>query len=111
MSDRFDLEQQILECWKITNDIPDMEQLGANVADMTSLACVYEYRFKRLWNTFETMCAERQFVSKRESPLTKEQVDMLWECIYDHGNGKYKGKASQAQREAAFKILEQFKEW
>lgn len=61
MTDRFDLEQQIMECWKITDEIPMMEEQGANVADMTSLACVYEFKFKRLWATFETMIAERQF--------------------------------------------------
>ena len=61
MTDRFDLEQQIIDCWKITDDIPMMEAQGANVADMTSLACVYEYKFKRLWETFETIIAERQF--------------------------------------------------
>ena len=61
MIDRFDLEQQILACWKITDDIAMMEAQGANVADMTSLACVYEFKFKQLWSTFETMVAERQF--------------------------------------------------
>jgi hypothetical protein len=61
MTDRFDLEQQIMDCWKITDDIPMMEAQGANVADMTSLACVYEYKFKRLWETFETIIAEKQF--------------------------------------------------
>lgn len=66
MTDRFDLEQQILECWKITDDIPLLEAQGANVADMTSLACVYEYKFKRLWETFETMIAEKQFKSPTE---------------------------------------------
>ena len=40
MSDRFDLEQHILDCWKITDDLPMMEAQGANVEDMTSLACV-----------------------------------------------------------------------
>lgn len=61
MTNRFDLEQQIMDCWKITDDIPMMEAQGANVADMTSLACVYEYKFKRLWETFETIIAEKQF--------------------------------------------------
>ena len=60
MSDRFDLEQQILDCWKITDDIPMMEAQGATVADMTSLASVYEYKFKQLWDTFETMVKERK---------------------------------------------------
>jgi len=61
MTDRFDLEQQIMDCWKITDDIAMMEAQGANTADMTSLACVYEFKFKQLWSTFETMIAERQF--------------------------------------------------
>ena len=68
MSNRFDLEQQILECWKITEDIPMMEQQGANTADMTSLACVYEYKFKKLWEIFETMCNERQFKDAPNPP-------------------------------------------
>ena len=61
MSDRFDLEQHILDCWKITNDLPMMEAQGANTADMTSLACVYEFKFKQLWETFEAMIADGQF--------------------------------------------------
>ena len=61
--DRFDLEQQILECWKITDEIPMMEEQGANVADMTSLACVYVFKFKRLWNTLEIMIEQKQFTS------------------------------------------------
>ncbi len=65
MTDRFDLEQQILDCWKITDDLPMMEAQGANVADMTSLACVYDFKFKQLWSTFETMIAERQFKDTR----------------------------------------------
>ena len=64
--DRFDLEQQILDCWKITDDIPMLESQGANAADMTSLACVYEYKFKRLWEIFEGMVHERQFKSTEE---------------------------------------------
>lgn len=65
MTDRFDLEQQILDCWKITDDIPLLEAQGANTADMTSLACVYEYKFKQLWETFEKMVSDRQFVDTR----------------------------------------------
>lgn len=64
--DRFDLEQQILDCWKITDDIAMMELQGANTADMTSLACVYEYKFKRLWEIFEDMTHEHQFKSSEE---------------------------------------------
>lgn len=30
---------------------------------------------------------------------------VIWECIYDHGNGKFMGEASRAQRERAFAEL------
>lgn len=30
---------------------------------------------------------------------------VIWECIYDHGNGKFMGDASKAQRERAFAEL------
>jgi hypothetical protein len=60
--DRFDLEQQILDCWRITEEIPMLEEQGASAADMTSLAAVYEFKFKKLWSTFETMIAQGQFV-------------------------------------------------
>ena len=58
--DRFDLEQQILDCWKITDDIAVLEQQGAGVADMVSLATVYEFKFTQLWNTFEALVKERK---------------------------------------------------
>lgn len=72
MTDRFDLEQQILDCWKITDDIPMMEQQGASSADMTSLATVYEYKFQQLWATFEKMCEERQFADMVKHETVQE---------------------------------------
>jgi len=60
MTTRFDLEQQILDCWKITDEIPMMEEQGANTADMTSLACVYEFKFRKLWQTFEKLVQDEQ---------------------------------------------------
>ena len=55
MKEMFELEQAILDCWKITDDIPLLEEMQANGADMTSLACVYEFKFKNLWRTFEQL--------------------------------------------------------
>ena len=63
MTDRFDLEQAIVQCWQITEDIPMLEDQGASAADMVSLACVYEYRFKKLWDIFETLTREGKFHS------------------------------------------------
>lgn len=57
---RFDLEQQILDCWKITDDIELLEQHGANGPDFVSLANTYEFKFKQLWETFEYLVKERK---------------------------------------------------
>ncbi len=38
-------------------------------------------------------------------PLTEAERNHLWETLYDHGNGKYMGEQSRAQRERAFAIL------
>ena len=77
MADRFDLEQQILDCWRITDEIPMMESQGANAADMTSLACVYEFKFKRLWETFEQMIADKQFKGSEEQDASKRDPEQI----------------------------------
>lgn len=54
--DRFDLEQEILECWKVTNDIKLFaEQRG----DFSVLSQYYEQKFERLWSTFEHLVHTR----------------------------------------------------
>jgi hypothetical protein len=41
----------------------------------------------------------------QRQPLTDAERNHLWETIYDHGNGKYQGEQSHAQRARAFEIL------
>ena len=55
MKEMFELEQAILDCWKITDDIPLLEEMQANSVDYTSLAGVYEFKFEKLWRTFEQL--------------------------------------------------------
>jgi hypothetical protein len=38
--------------------------------------------------------------------MNRQDLDHLYETIYDHGNGKYLGEASKAQREQALQIIE-----
>lgn len=59
-NDRFDLEQQILQAWQITDDILILTEQDASMEDMVSLATVYEYKFQRLWKIFETMVHDRK---------------------------------------------------
>lgn len=55
--DRFDLEQEILECWKVVNDI---ELFVEQDADMKTLGAYYEQKFQHLWDTFEQVIANKQ---------------------------------------------------
>lgn len=55
LRDRFDLEQDILECWKVTEDIKLFTEQGA---DISVLSQYYEQKFQRLWNTFEQLSQE-----------------------------------------------------
>jgi hypothetical protein len=58
--DRFDLEQEILECWKVTNDMQMYIDQGASIEDTKVLVDYYERKFEQLWNTFESMIHERK---------------------------------------------------
>lgn len=57
-SDRFDLEQQILDCWKITDDLKLVADKGEQAVE--AVAALYELKFEQLWNTFESMVHERK---------------------------------------------------
>ena len=64
MSDRFDLEQQILECWKVSDDIRTVLEHGDkedSEENFQALARLTDIRFEKLWYIFEQMCASRQF--------------------------------------------------
>lgn len=61
MTDRFDLEQQILECWKVTDDIPLFAKQDPSEEKWQALSIYYNAKFEQLWETFETMCQEKQF--------------------------------------------------
>lgn len=57
---RFDLEQQILECWKVTNDIQVWVNQGAPSEDYKVLIDYYNRKFEQLWATFEGMVHEKK---------------------------------------------------
>jgi hypothetical protein len=68
MTDRFDLEQQILECWRVTDDIKLFVSQNSDAEEFAALSIYYEKKFEQLWSTFETMCHERQFTNASDSP-------------------------------------------
>ena len=57
--DRFDLEQQILDCWRVTDDIKQWAD-AIKTPEMLTLSAYYEYKFNQLWSTFESMIQEKK---------------------------------------------------
>lgn len=68
MTDRFDLEQQILDCWRVTEDIKLLVKQNAGADSLNALSLYYEHKFDQLWDTFEVMCQERQFKDTNVEP-------------------------------------------
>ena len=71
MSDRFDLEQQIMSCWGVVEDIETIyntERLYTNQDDMMNallgLKTLYQLKFERLFAIFEHMIRQRKFTSE-----------------------------------------------
>jgi hypothetical protein len=62
MSNRFDFEQEIMECWKITNDLQMYIDQGASIEDTKVLIDYYDRKFQKVWDTFETLIHERKIL-------------------------------------------------
>jgi len=66
MTDRFDLEQNIMQCWNVCDDI----QLYLDMLDtldedqqlnyLIGLKQMYQMKFDRCWNSFEKCVSTRQ---------------------------------------------------
>ena len=51
--DRFDLEQGIMQCWNMVDDVKLLAKRGAGSADFEALAAVYHHKFDELFAQFE----------------------------------------------------------
>ena len=66
----FDLEQKIMECWQVTDDIElitnhlvrelDIDAITADtiVNKYSAVKELYDIKFDQMWKTFEKVCAE-----------------------------------------------------
>jgi hypothetical protein len=76
--DRFDFEQQIMDCWRITDDIRDASEAlleGDLNTEETSniligLRQLYELKFNKLWDMFEGVMM----------PIVRENTMLNDEC-------------------------------
>lgn len=89
MKDRFVLEQNIMNCWEI---IDDLQLLSENIIDsdrynlsteeeerltrkLDGIKELYELRFDRMWDTFEEMIKHGQLqLGRRAEVCTKNDV-------------------------------------
>ena len=62
MSDRFDLEQEILRCWNI---LEDMELVRGQPELIDSLKEVYEAKFQRCFDTFSEYWKDKEENSRK----------------------------------------------
>lgn len=71
MTDRFDLEQQIMTCWSVVDDIKALNeyQQSGSLTDeqmkdyLKGLETIYQIKFERLFDIFE-QCVRRDVFKK-----------------------------------------------
>lgn len=90
MMDRFDLEQKIMKCWHVTDDVDmvatmvgDMSSMSARDQDklmnvLLGIKVLYDARFEDLFNTFGILVREGRFKDVAWNPDDFEGLDDLW---------------------------------
>jgi len=56
--DRFDLEQGIMQCWNMIDDVKLLVKRGAPVEDFDGLGKLYQHKFEELFAQFENGISE-----------------------------------------------------
>jgi hypothetical protein len=59
-ADRFDLEQAIMQCWGVVDDLKSFVAQDATPEDYTAMARVYQKHFEYLMAIFEKMLEDRK---------------------------------------------------
>jgi hypothetical protein len=99
--DRFDLEQDIMNCWQIKEDLdtllhaymdgPKMsEDQVANV--ILGLSSLYQLKFQKCFDTFEQLLKNGGFTTKEQAIMNKvnileSEIEVLKSRLQDHDTG------------------------
>ena len=92
--DRFDFEQQIMDCWHVTDDIRTVNEylLDAPLEDgredkianmLMGIEALYQVKFDKLFGQFESLVHEhgrtldRDYLGTTDRPWTDEQLDRV----------------------------------
>lgn len=85
----FDLEQQIMQCWGVIDDIdlttkyfvddPKWDQISPELCDSLmnkyfAIKELYELKFEKLWDTFETLSKEYHLYRKLSGEDRDEEI-------------------------------------
>lgn len=61
--DRFTLEQQIMTCWSVVEDLQMVADRGeGTLENIQALSRIYQLKFETLFDTFEQLIAEGKVV-------------------------------------------------
>ena len=105
MKTRFDLEQEIMQCWNVTDDIKAIYTYHLDKQALTEdelgniligLEKLYQIKFETLFDTFEQCLMSKEFKDdvlseavrkvKDEQPETREIKDRYAAGYYELGN-------------------------
>lgn len=88
MTDRFDLEEKIMNCWRVTDDIDMVATMISNahmkpqdqdkfMNVLIGMKELYNARFDALFSTFEILVSEGHFKNMAWNPNAFEGLDDL----------------------------------
>jgi hypothetical protein len=99
----FDLEQQLLDCWRVTDDVdlvtkhfvddPAWEGMDPKVSDTImnkyfAIKELYDLKFQQQWSTFETVCTEYHQYRKAAERLKMTNKTYTANVQLDPENGE-----------------------
>lgn len=93
MADRFDLEQQILNCWSIIDDLTllaesDLSEENRKIF-IKGLIVKYELKFDKMFNTFEDCIKDRVFNKPTEFNGLETAYDDPYDILLQDLNDGY----------------------
>ena len=80
MPDRFDLEQQILQTWRITEDLHELLEVFDTMSHderynyLIGLQTIYDTKFEKLWSIFEELIHAGQLGSNNKNTRTLDEA-------------------------------------
>ena len=88
--DRFDLEQDIMNCWSVCDDLNMLlNSNGYDNDDIEAVARLYQRKFEALWSTFED-CIQNKFGYLPELPNqlgTQQEFDTCEDIGFPENKG------------------------